>query len=680
MDGKKRKKEILDKLIFPAESKKKKSKIFAVVFFIILLLPLSVCAYAAWGILAALLLDAVFSVAYWFFKLYDAGTKSTAAGLLISALLAVLMVLRLIDGDFNRIQYTNRIDNILFFICAVLTVFFAFNTVFSLIISCRKDEGTDILSAGRLALSVSAFLLTVKIYLPLDTFVNNIGYFNFALQDFIFVLIAEFTLFLLLSFYLGLILKRKAVYVLSTLMLGLTAAVFVQYNFMNGNLELVIGVEPEWDKYTGFGILNAAVWVIILALPFIAGIIFKKHREKITAFASGFITAVQLVSVIIIALFSGENIYGYRNSIMPDGSVQYDVAPGKNIVTFVFDATDNVYFRQLLEECPEAFDGLEDFTLYTNTCSKYSYTYASLNQMLTGTDKESFSSDEWTEDAWYSDKAQNFYKRLHQEGYTVNGFVDDDTDWRLMDGCYDNTDYNMKPARVDSLLLALDLDRMSFYRYAPFFLKRAADAIHINCNSHVYYENQFKFYDGDYLASLSLSKRDDWENCFLVQHLFGTHPPCGDVIAETKNCLNIVKEYIRQLKELGVYDESVIIVTADHGRYEYTHFDNQASTPIFMIKEAGNDFDEMKISSAPVYHTDFLSTCLVNAGIYTDSDRDVYGSSIYDFDENSQRVRQWKLNVYDEEKESVWTTFEYTGDAEELKRIVWEYNEKHPIF
>ncbi|MCM1298076.1 MAG: hypothetical protein NC203_12300 [Firmicutes bacterium] len=649
-------------------------KKYGIILFILVLLPVSVCSYALWGILAAVLLDVILSIVFWFFKLYDCGTCCSAASLAVSAMLTAFSVYGICEGDIKSFVYTNGINDILFLICLLLTVFYVFNTLLSLANRYLAGGSLGFSAAGRLTVSAAAFLTTAEIYLPLDTFVNNIGEFNFAVQDFIFLPVVKSLFFLFVAFYLGLILKAGAVHALSSLLLGLTVAAYAQYTFMNGNLGLVIGLEEETD--VTFGIINVAVWIILLILPFAAGIIFKKHRERIVAYAGSFITAVQLLSAILITLFSQENVYGYRNSLMPDGRVQYDVAAGKNIVTFIFDAADNAYFKQLLEESPEVFEGLEDFTLYTNTCSKYCYTFASINQMLTGTEENVRGNDgKWAADAWQSDKAQGFYQRLHQAGYTVNGFVDDSTDWELMSGCCDNTDYNMEPAYINRFRLGKDMEKLCFYRYAPVFLKKTANIANVNCNGNVIYENRFRFYNDDYFGGLHLTKREDWENCFLIQHLFGTHPPCDDTVAEAKNCLSIVKEYIRQLKELGLYENSVIIVTADHGRFDYDSRDGIGSTPVFMIKEAGNDFDEMKLSSAPEYHTDFLSTCLVNAELYSDGDAEIYGSSIYDFEEGDERERTWYYNTMDGERNNYNLGFSYIGDDRELGRVFAQYDQ-----
>ena len=105
---------------------------------------------------------------------------------------------------------------------------------------------------------------------------------------------------------------------------------------------------------------------------------------------------------------------------------------------------------------------------------------------------------------------------------------------------------------------------------------------------HIAHEN-FDFDLGLRQKGLSLDKNS---NYFIVQHLQGTHLFTTDefgynkedaTLEETaKGCMVVMEEYINQLKQLGVYDDATIIITADHGRAS----DSQV---IFYIKEAGDE-------------------------------------------------------------------------------------------
>ena len=142
--------------------------------------------------------------------------------------------------------------------------------------------------------------------------------------------------------------------------------------------------------------------------------------------------------------------------------------------------------------------------------------------------------------------------------------------------------------------------------------------------------------------------------------------------------LTIVREYMDKLKSLGVYDDATIIVMADHGSHDLANYPD--STPMFMIKEPHRRSEEMKISSAPIYFADLMSTYLVNAGLFDEeTDRELFGSSIYDFDDDSVRERVANYRRVDKNYSTsgisylvpsygynVIYSYRYTGNTEDL--------------
>ena len=54
--------------------------------------------------------------------------------------------------------------------------------------------------------------------------------------------------------------------------------------------------------------------------------------------------------------------------------------------------------------------------------------------------------------------------------------------------------------------------------------------------------------------------------------------------AQALGVLHIVKEYLAQLKSLGLWNRTTVIVMADHG---YDAWSNAEQTPLFMVKPAG---------------------------------------------------------------------------------------------
>ena len=61
--------------------------------------------------------------------------------------------------------------------------------------------------------------------------------------------------------------------------------------------------------------------------------------------------------------------------------------------------------------------------------------------------------------------------------------------------------------------------------------------------------------------------------------------------------------------------------------------------PIWYIKPAGAHGTETQTCSAPIWHTDYVATCLDTAGLLQDGEEELFGRSIYQIDENEQRQR-----------------------------------------
>ena len=87
---------------------------------------------------------------------------------------------------------------------------------------------------------------------------------------------------------------------------------------------------------------------------------------------------------------------------------------------------------------------------------------------------------------------------------------------------------------------------------------------------------------------------------------------------QAKGSMKIVEEYIKQLKELGQYDNTTIIITADHGYWYFIDRPLEETTsPYMLVKPAQSaelDAEPFKVSTAPVSHMDFPATVLKAMG------------------------------------------------------------------
>lgn len=147
---------------------------------------------------------------------------------------------------------------------------------------------------------------------------------------------------------------------------------------------------------------------------------------------------------------------------------------------------------------------------------------------------------------------------------------------------------------------------------------------------------------------------------FKFYHMNGAHMPYlmtknftytdrddyDALLSQAKGSMKIVFEYIEQLKALDMYDNTTIIITADHGEnYLYDPGKvsilenlkmNKTSNPILLVKNAHQTWEGVKQNSAPVSPTEVVADIV--AAINPQAAVN-YGSTLEDIEESADRDR-----------------------------------------
>ncbi len=193
------------------------------------------------------------------------------------------------------------------------------------------------------------------------------------------------------------------------------------------------------------------------------------------------------------------------------------------------------------------------------------------------------------------------------------------------------------------------MTQCSRYKMAPlgaknYYIYDTSDIkLLVECDIIVNIENDVPLYRRLTEDGLKISENDS-EGTYRFIHMHGAHPPYTMTedfqyveydyrrdggynvpgVSQWKGALKIVYEYIRQLKELGKYEDALIIITADHGiTSDISDSEGnmlEASYPILFVKQPYESHEKMLVSDAPVCHTDVISTIKKKIGIVT-SDR-----------------------------------------------------------
>lgn len=550
-------------------------------------------------------------------------------------------------------------------------------------------------------LPVALFYFMLAVYLPSESFISNLRDFDFTYQmllpgqALLAILAAAVTTVLLSA------LRERVLRVAGTLMVGVDTAVYLQYMFLNRNLKLLDGEHIDWSKYTADILLSYLVWAVLLGgsalLSWKREQLWKRLRIWIPVCLGG----VQLVTLVVLLWTAPDKAYQMETCYM-SSEEQYVVSGKDNIVMFILDAMDNSYIKELQALEPGALAGLEDFTIYTDTCSVFDSTPTSITQMLTGMGfAVELTGEEWYRQAWGSERTKEFYKRLHEANYRVNGYSLSSDTPKNYEGRFDN----YRSGEQDALSyydinrggMCIEFCRLSLYRALPVGWKHWTHIEKLNF-ADVVVEQDIACYDNeDYRNNLKLTVSETDQNYLIVEHLVGTHSAgVGEELKESKYLLDMLREYIRQMKELGVYDDATIIVTADHGRHN-DHDSKVAGTPVFLMKRKGESRDSFVYNHAPIYHEDIQATLLACAGLYDEErDGELFGRPVFGIEEGMPRERSWYDRQYDIRYPQVrimgtdigfWTdcnvyyAYTYIGDTETLTYMVenGEYTQVYPM-
>lgn len=520
---------------------------------------------------------------------------------------------------------------------------------------------------------------------PLEIFAGNAKDFSFKYTDFfgIFVcasLLIGILLSLLLSF-----LPEKLNRGVGGLVFAVGLASYIQNMFMNIKLSEADGSPMDWTSIGYFKYANLAIWILIFLAVILLYWKVWKYWNTIVIAGSSFLCAIQLVAVISLVFtlgFGGEN-----NQLQMSGQGQFEVATEDNVIVFVIDTLGNTSLQEVVEQNPDMLDGLKDFTYYDNADCHYYCTFPSMTHLLTGVefDFESKSQD-WMESAWTSKKSIDFWNEVRDAGYISElysndiGYVYGDVE--NLNGKFDNI--IPVETEVDTGELISLLAKMSTYRYVPYVIKPYFEVLTVEFGGVVKFkdgtaviEDNGLFYKE--LVTENLKINADVDKALIIQHLFGVHAPYttdenGNVVEEAtkeqtiRGIFVVLEEYINQLKELELYDEATIIITADHGAWH-----GGDTQPVFFIKRAEETHGSMQINGAPISLDDFQATILNIIG----KDYEAYGTSIYDWSEGDNRDRTVYMRGNDEAYPNVegsafnvYYKYTYSTDKNELNKKV----------
>ena len=537
---------------------------------------------------------------------------------------------------------------------------------------------------------------------PTDIYAANRAEFLFAYGDFAGWL-ALYALGAFLFFgALLLFVPDKAFPVVFGLVFWLAVMGYIQGTFLNIGIGSLMSDDVGSPVKPGFVVLDTVVWVVT-GIGCVIGALFMKKHDMIRTVA--LIVLFVLCGMQLVSCVSRiPDIIGTEDDVTAEepadtettadgGSATEaptdppaetdteaetepetlylttaglnDVAPGKNIVIFLIDRFDVSYYNDLLDFDPDFFAPLTGFTCFPDNVSRFSRTYPAVAGMITGIPNDFSGKAEAYFNHAYQDSP--FLRDLRDNGYSIRIYTDEYYSYRdasSLIGVADNITGTTGYVVTDPAGLAGNMLGLSAFRYLPVVMKsmiKISSGTFSESGTYSGDEPAFTVSDARTFGMLDKGleiNKSYGGNAYVFIHLSGCHAPYymdengkfvssgGNSLDASRGCFKMIYRYLDELRRLGLYEDSTVVITGDHPTPvdDYVEPDAPRLTALF-VKPAGRSKEPLVTSSAQVSEENLIPTLVKSAGIRT-SHR--YGDGYFDIPEgrNTERHHIFEL-TYD---------------------------------
>lgn len=468
-------------------------------------------------------------------------------------------------------------------------------------------------------LSLNLITFIVLIYAPGLIYYAQVNEFHESFASLVFKhaivgLVTSILITILLSFLSVKLLK----FALSLFFLMAILA-YLQVDFFAISYGILDGSEIDFSLFNSRG--NAEILVLITTLLLV--IFLRNWIAK---------NGVLVLVIVFVGLsgslaFKATSTQGHHeNNESTDPEFNY-YSSEKNVIIIVLDGFGSEYFQTILNENPEIKNNYDGFVSYTDAISNYSATVGSIPSMLLG---QMYPRNQRFKSFIDTAVASNGLPKIFdQMGYVVS-FISWSSNFKNIYPMRFMSDIS-KDREAYKRFNALKLLDFSLFRLSPHYLKPtifsggnwflsklAADNSQIPNT----YSERGKYYL-DYVTENAVL--DDEKPRFKLIHATIPHPEykfnaqCEKheykksdemsfrMVQQSKCALVLLNKLLDKYKSMGIYDNSLIVVTSDHGARVYDNpeltgfpsdFELSASGILFMIKGVGQT-DKFKQVTQP---------------------------------------------------------------------------------
>lgn len=516
-----------------------------------------------------------------------------------------------------------------------------------------KKEKFSGLGSGILFSLCFSFL--VCIYAPFELFLTNISDFHIKVSEFLPVPLILFAGLSLISI-LGVIILKAISPKLYDIVLAVGAAgllgMYIQGNFLIKNLPDMEGATVDWNAYPAERIKSIIVFVIPVII-FVALLIKLKSENfrKAVLAESGILLILFVVTLTSLFITTDTQT---TETLIPTNKGEFEMSEDKNFVILLLDAVDSQKFKNEIEKRPDLKEALDGFTYYDDAMCAYPCTSRSIPLIFSGKWYEN--TEPFTKYLNESMDKSPVLNSLSSQGYNI-GFYEENME--LNKSISGGRFINYYTAKVSYNEEAFETAiKMGGVKFFPWDLKRFTWNFHKALirikDTGTGYDN-YTWSNDDFYNTVTSQKPFTTVDtkCARYIHISGAHSPFiynknmkvisgGTYEDNVAASATIIEQYINALKKYGFYDNTAIVILADHG-YNGQDIKNELKrmNPLFMVKGFGEKHT-LKYSSAPISYIDLADGMTkLTTGSLSDS--------IFNTKENEKRTRRALLYRFNKE-------------------------------
>lgn len=522
-------------------------------------------------------------------------------------------------------------------------------------------------------------LSNIFLFGPFTIYQGNLSEFAISFTSIIhYYLLPSLILIVALS-ALGILLPDKLQKCYISILFILGILIWLQGNIFLWDYGVIGKGEIDWTKGAWRGWLDATVWIML----FISAILFYRYIYRFAKPASIALVSLQVALLIFNSVQQPEVWKGKNESSQsPDGIFQF--SSKQNVIHIILDELQSDILQEIIEKDTSYYHNVfGGFTFFNETVGSFPTTIMSIPAFLSGQNYQSDVTIQDFIDTVYSGKT--IPNVLYDHGFEVDLAAEQawygygrHTNWYYIPVPY-GVSIN-ENARINSAYMM----GLVILRHAPHFLKkplsvRSLSLAMLSLNETESYEAlrhlSHKAFLQDLIDNVSIKRN---KPVYKLIHLTTTHWPivinencefAGKILPfnwknikiQAKCSLDHFIQFLNKLKQMGIYDASLIIIHADHGYWKVPGSIKQvkiqnlvgqldrdfpdeedcaekvcASLPFLSIKLPFSK-GHMATSSAQAAITDVPATI----GALLNLNEKFNGRSVFDIDPNEVRERKF---------------------------------------